>query len=288
MIFGEIKRQFIARPDEAKDQILYKWPDKNIRMFTQLTVQQDEVAVFFKDGQVVGTLGAGRHNLDGKDIPFLGLIIDALTGGNILLSELYFVSSREFTNLPFGGQLDAVNDKSTDLVLDLRLFGEYSLKVSNPEKLITTLVGTQNMESNEELTEWIKTQILKRARETVVQKIAAGEWSVVGIAQYHSALEEILLQTSVANLQTYGVELVKFGNIAISMSPEDADMLKKLKRDIAYAKAGAADAAMKVGIGRGMENGSDSGSAAGTGSGIGLGVGIAIGADLVKGKSESK
>jgi hypothetical protein len=41
-IFGqEVRREFIARPDTAKGQILFKWPDTNIRKLTQLTVEQD-------------------------------------------------------------------------------------------------------------------------------------------------------------------------------------------------------------------------------------------------------
>ncbi len=35
---GDLNRQFIARPDQAKDDILYKWPDMTIRMLTQVTV----------------------------------------------------------------------------------------------------------------------------------------------------------------------------------------------------------------------------------------------------------
>lgn len=33
-IGNDLNRQFIARPDEAKDFILYKWPDQTIRKLT--------------------------------------------------------------------------------------------------------------------------------------------------------------------------------------------------------------------------------------------------------------
>ncbi len=69
-LFGnEVRREFIARPDAAKGQILYKWPDTNIRKLTQLTVEQDEQAVFFRDGQVQGTVNPGRSTLDSSEIP---------------------------------------------------------------------------------------------------------------------------------------------------------------------------------------------------------------------------
>jgi hypothetical protein len=46
----ESQRNFIARADEAKNDILYAYPEHNIRMLTQLTVGADEVALFVKDG----------------------------------------------------------------------------------------------------------------------------------------------------------------------------------------------------------------------------------------------
>src|SRR5438445_12782763 len=77
-LFGnEVRREFIARPDAAKGQILYKWPDLNIRKWTQLTVEQDELAVFFRDGRFEGTVQPGRATLDSSEIPFLGRLVDA-------------------------------------------------------------------------------------------------------------------------------------------------------------------------------------------------------------------
>ena len=108
-LFGkEVAREFIARPDSAKDQILYKWPDQNIRKWSQLTVQADETAVFFRDGLVQGTIGPGRSTLDSSEIPFLGKLVDAATGGDVFKTEIYFVSTREFPNLPFGGMVEII------------------------------------------------------------------------------------------------------------------------------------------------------------------------------------
>ena len=75
----EAQRNFIARADEAKNQLVYKYPERNIRIMTQLTVQADEVALFVKDGVVVGQLGAGRHNLDTNNVPFLSRLLEKVT-----------------------------------------------------------------------------------------------------------------------------------------------------------------------------------------------------------------
>src|SRR5262245_19095476 len=88
---GEAERLFVARPDEARGLVVWRWPDRNLRRGTQLTVAPDEVAVFVREGRVAGTLQPGTHELDGSSIPWLGLVVDAVTGGNLYLAEVYFV-----------------------------------------------------------------------------------------------------------------------------------------------------------------------------------------------------
>ena len=107
-IKAEAQRNFIARADDAKDHIVYKYPENNIRMMTQLTVDSDEIALFVKDGKVVGKLGPGRHTLDTNNIPFLSKLLDKFTGGNLFIAEVYFVTTREFAGVKFGGPIGDV------------------------------------------------------------------------------------------------------------------------------------------------------------------------------------
>ena len=58
---GGVKEMAIARPDSTKDQWVYKHPDQTIPWKAQLTVDSDEIAMFFKNGAYVGSLAAGRH-----------------------------------------------------------------------------------------------------------------------------------------------------------------------------------------------------------------------------------
>src|SRR5437763_16421120 len=144
----EVRREFIARPDTAKGKILFKWPNTNIRKLTQLTVQQDELAVFFRDGRVQGTISPGRCTLDSSEIPFLGMLVDAASGGNVFKTEIYFISTREFPGLPFGGVIDNVVDPETTPALGLGVFAGTSLKVFRPQPLFLNLAGPQNLQTN--------------------------------------------------------------------------------------------------------------------------------------------
>src|SRR5438132_222819 len=211
----EVRREFIARPDTAKGQILFKWPDTNIRKLTQLTVEQDELAVFFRDGRVQGTIQPGRVTLDSSEIPFLGILVDAASGGNLFRTELYFVSTREFPNLPFGGAIDNVVDPQTNFGVGLRVFGEYSLKVVEPQSLIVNLVGTQNLSTNDEITDWMREQLLKTLRTDVVAHVVTNGWPLLGIAAHTDEIESETIgqvQVRCPNCHALNAESAKFCN----------------------------------------------------------------------------
>lgn len=293
----EIQREFIARPDEAKDFIIYKHPDANIRKFSQLTVEADEVCIFFRDGKVAGVIKPGRVTLDASNIPFLGMLIDAASGGNLFVTEVYFVSTREFVNLPFGGLVGDVTDPETNLAIGLRVFGEYSLKVTNPERLIIGLVGMQKLESNEKVSDWFKQLLVKTVRDILGEQVLMRKMPVLDLtsAAYTEELEELIVKRAAVHVDNYGVNIVRLGNCTVTMKEEDEETLKRYRKDTVYTKlAGgfqqyAAGEAM-LGAGEGMRKeggGTGEGSAVLGGAGLGVGLGIATAfMNMQKGKAE--
>ncbi len=275
-IFGEIRREFIARPDQAKGQMLYKWPDTNIRKMTQLTVEQDELAVFFRDGRVQGTVSPGRSTLDSSEIPFLGMLVDAASGGNLFKTEIYFISTREFPNLPFGGMIDNVVDPETTLAIGLRVFGEYSLKVVEPQSLILNLVGTRNIQTNDQITDWMREQLLKVLRTDVVTHVVSQNWPILGIAAHTEEIEQETLQKVQSYVASYGLQIVRLGNFTISIKEEDEETLKRYRKDAQYSRLAGGFQQYSVGealqgVGEGAAEGGGAGNPAVLGIGLGLG-----------------
>jgi membrane protease subunit (stomatin/prohibitin family) len=276
---SDLRREFIARPDAYKGEIVFKWPDENIRRRSQVTVEQDETAVFFRDGTVRGMLKPGVSTLESSEIPFLGDLVDSVTGGNFFKTELYFVSTREFPNLPFGGMVDNVIDPETQLAVGLRVFGDYSLRVVGPDKLIVNLVGTRELLSNDQITDWMRDQLLKVFRQEVVQHINAAAWPILGIAGHNAEIEDEVISGSGVVLSDYGLQVARMGNFVISIKADDEESLKKYRRDLQYTKlagsfqAAAAGEAVE-GIGEGAAKGGGAGGAAVIGAGFGLGAGM--------------
>ena len=274
--FFPSQRENIAVPDNRKGQIVFKWPDLNIRRFSNAIVAPDEIAVFMYQGEVKGTLPPGRHRLDATEIPFLGIFADHLTGGNLYRVEIYFVGSREYPELKFGGRIDNVQDPVTGLVVSLGVYGEYSLKVVDPSILLTNLTGTVDVTDNDAITEWVAQQLLKVLRTDVTQHVVSKGWPILGLAAYVPEVEADVISLSAQQLAAYGLSVARMGNFTISLGDEDEAQLKTLARDTAYSRlAGSfqqyAAGELQLGAGQGMSQGGQALGGAFLGAGLGVG-----------------
>jgi membrane protease subunit (stomatin/prohibitin family) len=275
-ILNEARREFIAAPDDSKGQIVFKWPDHNIRKFARAIVEPDAVAVFMNQGQVMGVLGPGQHTLDASELPFLGMFIDWGTNSNAFKAEIYFVGAREYPHCRFGGRLDEVQDPQTGLIVTLRAFGEYALRVIDPTKLILNLVGTVDVTNNEAITGWVAQQLLKVTRTTVTTQLMSGAWPILGLSVHSPDIEQAAMPAANEQLADYGLAIARFGNLDVNLDDDDNARLKKLAGDTAYSRlAGgflqAAQAEALQGAGEGMAQG----GAAVTPMFLGAGMGMA-------------
>src|SRR5437763_1500828 len=273
-------REFIAVPDDKKQQIVFKWHDVSLRRFSKVIVEPDQEAIFVNKGQVIGVLPPGRHDVDADELPFLGAFIDRLTGGKAYRAELFFVGTREYTDNPFGGRIDDVRDPQTGMLVTLRVFGEYSMKVADPVALITNLVGTVDVSDNEAITGWMSDQLLKVMRTSITQQIVRNGWPVLGLSAYTPEIEQTVIEAANGQLTTYGVTIVRMGNFDINLGEEDEANLKNFAKDSAYSKmAGSfgqyAQGEALLGAGEGMAKGG--GGANNAFIGVGMGVGQQVG-----------
>jgi membrane protease subunit (stomatin/prohibitin family) len=282
-IKGGVAELAIARPDAAKDQWVYKHPDQTIPMKAQLTVDSDEVALFFKNGKYVGSFSAGRHTLDASNIPFLGQLIDKFTGGNVFICEVFFVTTREMPSIKFGTSIGDVQDPQTQLRVRIMVHGEFSARVIDPVRLVIGLVG-QRAATNEGFVPWFKSQIQKTMKDAVAELIVKENWPIMKVTSgaYTDELEAKTLENVRRNIEPYGVEIIRFGDFTISMDQADRDRLDKLVERFAYVNASGgmagyqqlAQAEMMMGAAEGMKRGGDGGGAF-QGAGIGMGFAMA-------------
>ena len=177
--------------------------------------------------------------------------------------------------MPFGGVVDNVLDPDTQLAVGLRVFGDYSLKVVEPQSLIVNLVGTQNIESNDSISDWMREQLMKVFRTEVVSEITKNNWPVLGIAAHTAELEASTLEKVQTQVNAYGIQIARLGNFTISLNDDDATTLKNFRRDVSYTKL--AGGFQQYGMGealRGLGEGAAKGGEAGGNAFLGIGMGM--------------
>ena len=282
-IKGGVAELAIARPDAAKDFWVYKHPDQTIPMKAQLTVDSDEVALFFKDGKFVGSFSAGRHTLDASNIPFLGQLVDKFTGGNVFICEVFFVTTREMPSIKFGTSIGDVQDPQTKLRIRLMVYGEFSARVIDPPKFVIGLVG-QRATDNSTFLGWFKSQIQKVMKNDIAGLIVKQNWPLMKVTSggYTEEIEKDTLDKVRKDIEPYGVEIMRFGDFSVTMDPADKDRLDKLVDRMAYvdgmgsvnggmaAYQQLAQAEMMMGAADGMKKGGSSPGLEGAGIGMGF------------------
>jgi membrane protease subunit (stomatin/prohibitin family) len=286
-IKGGVAEMAIARPDSAKDQWVYKHPDQTIPWKAQLTVDSDEVALFFKNGKYIGAFPSGRHTLDANNIPFLGQLIDKFTGGNVFICEVFFVLTREMPSIKFGTSIGDIQDPQTKMRVRLMVHGEFSAKVIDPVKLLIGLVGQKNA-TNEGFLPWFKSQVQKTMKDGIAELCVKEAWPIMKVSSgaYTDEIEQATLTNVRRHIEPYGVEIIRFGDFSVSMDEKDKERLDKLVDRMAYvdgmgsvnggmaAYQQLAQAEMMMGAAEGMKKGGDGGGAF-QGAGIGMGFAMA-------------
>jgi membrane protease subunit (stomatin/prohibitin family) len=124
------------------DELVYREPQGgagDFRMGSQVIVQESQVAVFVRQGQVMDTLGPGSHTLSTANIPILsGLIGLATSGRNPFTVELYFVNLKDMPQVPWGTNPPIVMEtpgKGVGVVL-LITHGVIDIGVSDPTRFM--------------------------------------------------------------------------------------------------------------------------------------------------------
>ncbi|WP_328391735.1 SPFH domain-containing protein [Nocardia sp. NBC_00416] len=254
------EREFIAVPETGKKQLVYKWPDVSIRRYSRAIVNADQTALFVKSGQVVGVLGPGRHRIDADELPLLGALVDTLSGGNYYRAELYFVSTREFAGIKFGGRLADIADPVSEQIVTLRVFGEFALTVRDSGQLITSLAGSTDLHDPTGIETWSADLLLKAMKVAVTQGVSQGEWPVLGLSGLLPAIEDAVVRQTNTALYEYGLRIPRLGNFDITLAPEDSDRLKRLAKDVTYIRLAGdfrqyAAGEMALGAGQGLASG---------------------------------
>ena len=230
-----VREMMIARPDHLKALVVFKHPDQNFPMYSQLTVDSDECAVFFKDGRVVGVLPPGRHTMQTQNIPFLGQLVNSFTGGNVFISEIYFVKTTPVRSVPFGGPIGEMIDPLTGEQVCPRIFGEMSVVVTDPVRFVVGYVGQAAAGDNDAVLAWIKGLFMNGVKTTLGELCENEGKSLINAVSLTTKLAAAFVAHA-PDLNDIGVRILQVGTFNLNFSDEERERLVAANKEIAQAQ----------------------------------------------------
>lgn len=272
-IWDKLKNEFIdiiEWLDDSNDTLVYRFPRYNqeIKNGAKLTVREGQSAVFINEGQVADVFGPGMYTLNTENLPILSTLKGWKYGFNSpFKAEVYFVSTRIFTDQKWGtGQPIMLSDDRFGMI-DIQAYGTYSFKIEKPGKFIKEIVGTDGHFTSDELSGQLRSLIVTRFTDAVGESKIPIEMFAGQITE----LSEFAHQVMRLEFMEYGLELTKMLIESISMPEEikkeiyDYSRLNKIDLNkLAQFKAAQA-----------MEEAAKNPSG-GAGSGMGMGMGFAM------------
>lgn len=251
--------------DESGMTLVQRIPESGsgeIKYGAQLTVRENQAAVFFYQGKAVEAFGAGRHTLKTLNIPLLTKIASIPWGlSSPLRAEVYFVNMKVFPNLKWGTR-DPVAFKDSELgLIRLRAFGIFNLQVVQPLLFINSLVGTKGAYTTEAVEEYLNRVIVSRFNDYMGETID----SILNLPAKYDELSDGLAERLKKDFSHFGLGLSQIYINSITPPPEvqkaiddrsrigvfdDMNKLMQMKSAMAMEKASEnAEGAMGTSLG---------------------------------------
>lgn len=263
IVFLEVIEWF----DETGKELVHRIPEKGsgeIKYGAQMTVRENQTAVFFYNGKAYDAFGPGRHTLKTANIPILTKVLSIPWGmTSPLRAEVYFINMKVFPNLKWGTR-DPVAFRDAELgLIRLRAFGVFNIRVLQPVLFVNSLVGTQGIYTIDAVEEYLNRVIVSRFNDFMGIHID----TIFNLPSRYDELAAGLKNTLEKDFSHFGLGLTHLYINSITPPPEvqkaiddksrlkvfdDLNSLLKMKAAMALETAAQSQGEAGAGLGLGM------------------------------------
>lgn len=259
--------------DDSQHSLVWRFPRyrNQIKYAAQLIVRPGQSAVFVHQGRVADVFGPGQYRLETKNLPLLSTLMGWHHGfDSPFKSEIYFVSTRQLTDLKWG-TANPVPMRDPDFgPVRVRAFGTYTLRAIDPAKLLSELVGTDGVYEAEEISALLRS-IISMAFADVVSNSGIG---VLDLAQSYGTLSETLRREVLARIDDeFGLEIPQLYIVNVSVP---AEVERALDARASMTAIGDLAAYQAYQLGNAMPTAAANPAGGIAGAGVGLGMGLAM------------
>lgn len=210
---------------------VWKYPGEDFNTMSQLIVHESQEAVFFMNGKALDVFGPGHYTLETQNIPLLRKIINIPTGGESPFHcEVYFINKVEQMAINWGvGEISYLDPTVNDFSFKIGASGEMSIRVADSKKVLTKLVGTENILDRDALKKYFKTPITAYIKSLLPNILRENKISIFEREAYLVNISEVLKEKISREMEDYGIALEKFW-INTIVTPEDDEIFRTIRR----------------------------------------------------------
>lgn len=212
--------------DSSHDTMVYRFERKGneIKYGAKLVVREGQQAVFINEGQVADVYTPGTYTLETKNMPVLSTLQGWKYGfESPFKAEVYFVSTRQFTDLKWGLKNPLMLRDPEFGPVRLRAFGTYSIRVMDGAKFIREIVGTDGNFSKDEITNQLRNMAVSRFSDA----LGESKIPVLDLAANYDELGDFIKNRIGPEFEEYGLQLTKMLVENISLPPNVEEALDK-------------------------------------------------------------
>lgn len=233
----------VIKSEAPQGTLVWKHPAEDFNTNSKLIVDESQVALLYKNGQIADIFTAGRYVLSTQNIPILRKLIELPTGGVSTFScGVYFVNMTEAMNIKWGlnSRISYV-EPIYQIPVMIGARGSMSVRVRDPRNLVVNLVGTQHSFTAETLTEYFRSMMVMRVKSYLTRTIIEQHISLFTIDGELELLAQEMKKKIVPELEHYGIDLCMF-TVDEILKPEDDPMYLRVKRALSERSTGLFEA----------------------------------------------
>ena len=262
--------------DDSSDTLVYRFPvyNQEIKMGAQLTVRENQVAIFVNEGEVADVFKPGRYELSTQNMPIMTTLRGWKYGfQSPFKAEVYFFNTRLFTDLKWGTSNPVMMRDAEFGMIRIRAFGTYALRISDAKEFFKTVVGTQGLTTTDDILGQLRSTIINHFSDIVAEsKIAA-----LDLASSYRELSALAQKELGPAFAAFGLELSRFNIDNVSLPEEvEAAIDQRTKLGVLGDRLGQytqMQTAESIKIAAANPGGI-------AGAGVGIGAGMAIGQQM--------
>jgi membrane protease subunit (stomatin/prohibitin family) len=261
--------------DDSHDTMVYRFERQGneIKYGAKLTVRESQIAVFVNEGVIADVLTPGIYELETQNMPILTSLKHWDHGfSSPFKAEVYFVSTKRFTNLKWGTKNPITVRDPEFAMVRLRAFGTYEMRINNAARFLKEIVGTDGHFTTDEVEGQLTNLILSKFA-TLLGKDST---PVLDLAGNYEMFGNFLTEGMAVYFDEYGLKLTKMLIENISL-PEAVE--KALDTRSSRAITGNLDEHLKYQSAEAMatsaQNGGGMAEMMGMGAGMGMGQAMA-------------